>query len=347
MPELVKNCVVLGGLVLPIFLAGAWRRWGGFVAFFFLVLACVEAVRLQVAPLSTWTIWIDAVPLGPACRMLAWGLLFVLVRRSGGAKGPGSGAFAALLGGLGFGPAAGVALAVGRPGREAARLVLVAVASSLVSPVGNPVAWILGEPAVALALLPLALLLLALSWPRQASTGGSRLLGILALPLWLLGFFLPDLAMAGAVFVAGIEAVRRRRETRLEPGTGLAQAVWAVSAVLGFSLLVLAGVLDALGEGLYGADLVLADALPLVLAAGALVLAAPAMALPVALSAFELRSLEPTLFTFDLRAALAAGAVVGGGLLCLRRAGPGVWRAGLLRWLACAAVTLVFAYFYL
>jgi hypothetical protein len=345
MQELVRNCIVVGGLVLPVFIAASFRRRGGFLAIFFLGLAFVEAWRLQVAPPETWRLWPAAFPLHSSLRMLAWFLLFWLVRWAGGCAAPRSGSLGALLGGLGFGPAAGVGLSASRSPRESSRLVLVALAASLVSPVGNPVAWVLGEPRVALELLPLSVLLLVLAWSRHVEVGGSRLLGLLALPLWLFGCFQPEVAMAAALVVAGVAAARRGLGFR--PKISLSTVLWAATVPVGFTLLLLSGVLDVLGQGLYSADLVLADALPLSFSGAAMLLSASATALPAALCAFEIRSLDSVRFTLELRAALAAGASVGAGMLLLRSAGRGVLRAGMLRWLLGALVTLLFSYFYL
>ena len=346
MDEAIRNAAVFGALALGCGCLGWWPRLGGLASAGVALIAVVAAVALGVLSPLAPALWISAWPVQPLLLLAGWGLMALGLRRLGGVGGVGPGMLGAFLGGAAFGalPVA-LGLAPGQPPARAARLALAAVAGGLCGPLGSAPLLLLWDRGVLALLWPLGLALLALAALGRADAAGAapqgpapRILLAASVPLWLLALLgSPVLALGvGLALVWGLAAWQR--PAGLLPGLRPALRLIAVCTCV--LLLVPSGVLDFLAWSLDDARVVLGGLLELGFGLAGLAVAAlvggPALALAGALSVCS----DPSSFVPGLRAALVAGAAVGGLAPVLVAAGPRVLRAGVGRW-ALAALLLL------
>ncbi len=348
MDDAIRNAAVFGALALACAGVGWWPRWGGYAAAATALIAGIAAVVLGVVDPLAPAVWASAWPAEPLLLLAGWGLLAVGVRRIGVGGGWGPSLVGAFLGGAALGglPVA-LGLAADRPPAQAARLAIAAIGGGLCGPLGSAPLLLLGGPELIGALWPLGLALgvLAASPPwgppplARSTDSAARVLLFACLPLWALAVWgSPQWALiAGLVLVVGLTAWRR--VGRITPSVQPALHLLGLLACV--ALLVPAGVLDFLAWGLDDARIVLGGLLDAGFGLASLGLAAlatgPALALTGALAICS----DPTLFDPGLRAALVAGAAVGGLVPVMAWMGPGVLRAGAGRWALAVSALLV------
>jgi hypothetical protein len=324
-----RTALILGLLLLPVF-AAWWRGLiGAIVAFAALIVVFGVGVFLEAAPLSAVRVWLGAFPLAGSLRMLLWCVLCLLVARLAPLSSLFHGATGAFIGGFALGPAVAFGRSGDLPPAHRASWVLTALAGASVSPLGNPVAFVVGRPLVASETFPLALLLLVPALVRSLEVRGDRWLSALALGVFPLALLRPDLGMALALSgAAALLLFRKKPPPAPRPGWLIGLPVVALAVLL----LTLAGPLDLLAKGLYDAEIVLADTLGPALGGASLLLSALGTPLPAALAIRELSEAAPIDFHARLAEATALGAGIGAGLPALVLAGPGCLRAGAWRW---------------
>jgi len=339
MDEAIRNAAVFGALALGCGSFGWWPRWGWLAAACSALGALVASVVLGVFDPLAPALWVSAWPAPPLVLLAGWGLLAVGLRRVGGVGGVGPVALGAFLGGAAFGalPVA-LGLVYGREPSDAARITLAAVGGGLCGPLGSvpllllgagellPMVWPLGLALGAVAVVPGAGRALA---PAQGTS--PRILLALALPLWLLAVLVsPPLALGIALVLVWALVAWQRSST--VPWPSWKGALRLGSLLLCVLLLVPAGVLDFLAWGLDDARVLVGSLLDLGFGLAGLGLAALVGGAPVALAGALAAVSDPAGFPPGLRAALVAGAVVGGMVPIMVAAGPAVLRAGLGRW---------------
>jgi len=339
MDEAIRNAAVFGALTLSCGSFGWWPRWGWLAAACSALGALVVAVVLGVFDPLAPALWASAWPASPLLLLAGWGLLAVGLRRIGGVGGVGPTALGAFLGGATFGalPVA-LGLAYGRKPSHAVRITIAAVGGGLCGPLGSAPLLLLGAGELLPMLWPLGLALGALAAlpgaggaPAPVQGLSSRILLALALPLWLLAVLVsPSLALGIAlVLVWALVARQRAPAVPWPPWKGALQLGSLLLCVL---LLVPAGVLDFLAWGLDDARVLLGSLLDVGFGLAGLGLAALVGGVPLALAGALAACSDPAGFPPGLRAALVAGAAVGGMVPIMVAAGPAVLRAGLGRW---------------
>jgi hypothetical protein len=348
MDEAIRNAAVFGAITLAAGCCGWWPRWGWLGSVLVAVGGLVAAVALGVLDPLAPALWASAWPTEPLLLLAAWGLLGLGLRRLGGVGGWGPGVLAAFVGGAAFGalPVA-LGLAPGRDARGAAGLVLAAVAGGLCGPLGSAPMLLLFGPGMLAMLWPLGLALGLVAAVAGRSSAkqepelglGPKLLLAASPPLWLLAVLCsPTAALAvGLVLVAGLVAWRQPRGGYSPSWRGALSRLGLLVCVL---LLVPAGVLDFLTWSLDGARVLVASMLDAGFGLATLGLGALLGAPPVGLAGALAASSDPAAFPVAMRAAIVAGAALGATIPTLRRAGPGVLRAGLGRWAAAVALLL-------
>lgn len=335
MLDVVRNGVVMGGFAAVVALVGWDRRWrhlgGGLLA----VVALVVAVALGMLPVADFAVWLPSFPWRPLCWLGGWAAVGLLVRGAGGVADPFSGWTGPFVGGAAFGPWCVAHLPEEDPS-VTARRVLVAVAGSLVGPLGTGAAFLLGGPSVSARLAVLSVLLVVMAWPWSLPKvpAPRSLLGLagVALGVALAGF--PEVALAVGLAGGGSVAWMSRRGGTwrgLPSGTGRALA-WAMAVAVGSWLLVPAGLPSLLVDLLTSQDMVFPSSIPPIFATVALAVSALCGALPVTLLGALCITLRPDVLSVDVATAVVAGVATGAGLRHLHQAGPGVLRRGALRW---------------
>lgn len=321
MEELVRNGVVLGGLLAVGLLAARWRR-GVWVAWAALVLAVPAAVWLGVLGRT----WLPAAPLEPLLGVVGWIAFTQLAARAGGPRIAGPAWLVAWVVGALVGDwGAALLLAPLAPDKATgARWVLAALAGALLLPCGTSALLLLGTTA---ELRWFGVLLLAIAWPRGrvANEGTARvtaLVLIIAAVSWWRPDFAPPVLWGAAAFLAITE----------RPGFGALPGRRLVVLVALAGLVGLARLSGALSEARSGLEVAL-DSFGAGAAAGVTAIAAVFSALGTeeAASLVATWTLDSTgqLTEPGLAPALALGLAIGG-------IGPlvaaGLFREGWRRW---------------
>ncbi len=348
MDEAIRNAAVFGALALACGSLGWLPRWGGQAAAAVALGSLVTAVVLGVIDPTAPALWVSAWPVDTLLLLVGWGMLGLGLRRLGGVGGFGAPLLGAFLGGAAFG-ALPVILAStpGRSPRGLARLTLAAAAGGLCGPLGSAPMLLLLEPGEIPLLWRLAvpLTILALAGPSlpdsdRPSGRAPRVLMVAAPLLWLVAVLASPCAalLSGLVLVWGL--VAWQRPSGVVPSLPI---VLRVSSVLVLVLLLVpAGVLDFLAWGLDDARILLGGLLDAGFGLAALGLAALAGGPAVGLAGLLTACSDPVSLSPELRAALVAGAAVGGQIPALVLAGPGALGAALGRW--SLAVALLFGW---
>jgi hypothetical protein len=356
MDEAIRNAAIFGAIALVCATCGWWPRWGWLGGALLSLGAVVTAAVLGVLDLTAPALWVAAWPLEPLLLVAGWVLLGVGLRRLGGVGGLGPVLLGAFLGGAAFGalPVA-LGLAPERSPRSLARIGLAAVAGGLCGPLGSAPMLLLGDAASRALLWPLGLalgIIAMLPWGAEDDAGpvasGPRVLLLAAPPLWLLAWLGSPLwaLLAGLVLVWGLVLARPATPTGTLPGwRPVAHLVSVVVCVL---LLVPAGLLDFLVQGVDEVHTLLGGLLDAGFGLAGLGLAGLVGGVPLALAGALTVSSDPASLDAGMRAGLVAGAALGTllpglGLAHPRmlRAAPGLWALALVALLAWLAVALV------
>ena len=347
MDEAIRNAVVFGALALVAGGCAWWPRWGWLASSVVAGAAVVCAVVLGVFDPTAPAVWISAWPGEPLLLLLGWGLLNLGIYRLGGPGVGGASVPSAFVGGAAWGalPLA-LAQARGQHPRQAARLVLAAVAGGLCGPLGSAPLLLLGDRGVLALLWPLGLALAALAAlplrgvPQGSARGGfaSWLLLGASLPVWLLAVLVaPQVALlVGLVLVWGLVVWRRPAVAwpAWRPGVSL------VAVLLCVLMLVPAGVLDFLAAGLDDARVMVGSLLDAGFGLAGLALGAALGGVPIGLAGALTACSDPVSLSPGLRAALIAGAAVGALIPVLSWVGSGALRAGWGRWAGAALLLM-------